>query len=182
MCLSGAVLKSVITFNIVRKPSHCSLVLPTGVRITFTELHGGKAQWPSLSLENPKATEPELSPCCYWEHSSLLPPITWRDEKATIKSLYLLIYWDPKRKKIGDGIKAYLYLLLFLLLWKRKLILIWTQSEKEVKLVGKVPISGQGTRSHMPQPSISMLQLSIFMPQLKTPCATTKLRHSQINK
>ena len=40
---------------------------------------------------------------------------------------------------------------------------------------GSSLIPGQGTRPHMPQLRVRMLQLKI-------PCATTKIQHSQINK
>ena len=39
--------------------------------------------------------------------------------------------------------------------------------------LGSIP--GQGTRSHM-------LQLRVFMPQRKIPCAKSKIRYSQVNK
>lgn len=56
-------LLKLITFNIVRQPSHFFLALPTRVKIIFSELQNGKPNYP-VSLENPKITEPELGPCC----------------------------------------------------------------------------------------------------------------------
>jgi len=44
-------------------------------------------------------------------------------------------------------------------------------------------ITGQGTRSHMPQLQVSMLQLKkSHMLQLKIPCAAIKIQHGQMRK